>query len=87
MREQRTTCDVCDVVKREVNHWWVVGLFDETCNGRNVTRLIISSYDETPTPTTRSAKDACGEKCVHVLVSRWMATGSLEEKVQEVKSQ
>jgi len=82
MNKTQTICDVCGAVKKETNHWWNVEVISadivESCfGGKTIVTLAIRAYDREV--ARGDAKDACGEKCVTVLVSRFMATGSLEE--------
>ena len=69
MIEQTVTCDACGTVKKEVNHWWIVYL-------RKNGELAIKHANQ-----YRPLKciDVCGQSCVHMILDRWMATGSIEK--------
>jgi hypothetical protein len=66
--EEAVRCDVCDILKREVNRWWKVKQMSDHIR-------VYKAEEQADQPR----KDVCGQSCLHRLVDRWMETGSLEK--------
>lgn len=65
------SCDVCGAQKKATNHWW-----DAYVEGTSLgPSLHIAPFDAT---VEDDHQTACGERCVHVLVSRFLETGDIE---------
>lgn len=62
------TCRVCQARKGESNHWFALVILEgmQRALGIHEWKLGIAQCE--------SAAVACGEPCVHVLVSRWLET-------------
>ena len=65
----KTICDNCQVEKKESNHWFKILLQLEG-------RLVLAKNGITEEEKAGREVDACGEKCVLAIASRWMETGS-----------
>lgn len=68
---QVTKCNVCGAHKKEVNHWYLVWIYDRSFQCAPV--LSLHPFDNTE-------KDVCGRECASKLFSRFLETGSLEPK-------
>jgi hypothetical protein len=66
-----TACDFCNKVKGETNHWFLAVI---SLKGN------FSVLKSWITRQGKENKDACGEECVHKALSRFLATGTLEER-------
>ena len=69
MIDETTKCDVCGVQRKEVNHWYLVRA--------NRSGLHF------PRKRALGDKDVCGQACAHLLLDRWLATGSIEKQMTE----
>jgi len=67
--DETTKCDVCGVQRKEVNHWYLVRA--------NRSGLHF------PRKRALGDKDVCGQACAHLLLDRWLATGSIEKQMTE----
>lgn len=61
------TCNFCGAIKKQVNHWYSLSMDPPV-------KLIIVKGQSGLTPF-----DACGERCVHEAVSRFLSVGRLED--------
>ena len=63
-------CDVCQIAKKETNHWWVAALRNDR---------VLTIRPMTAKGNASVSLDLCGQACAHKLLDRWMATGKLEK--------
>lgn len=61
------TCDVCGAERRDTNHW-----FEFYNNGEDAGIRIFAGNER--------LKQVCGQKCAHIMLDRWLSTGSLEKE-------
>jgi hypothetical protein len=66
-----TVCDFCGVAKKDSNHWWTLALFRK--------QLYIAHFGDVE-HTNADHKDACGENCIQIGVSRFLDHDDLEPK-------
>jgi len=79
MKQARVLCDGCGAVKQQTNHWWIIESLVAGREENAKSYLQIRPWEQDW--QNNDAKDVCGERCVSIFVSRWVATGYLE--VQE----
>lgn len=60
-QKEITTCDFCDTVKKDTNHWFKVVMDGEA--------LFVCSQAG---KVLANGKDACGEECVASALSQWL---------------
>ena len=71
----RPVCSGCKTEKRETNHWYLLFLDEYEGDAPGMTRTVtVSEWDEEPAKLADAC--ACGETCVHTLLSRWLETRS-----------
>jgi hypothetical protein len=71
-----TRCDVCQIEKKETNHWlraWV---------GQDGW-LVFAHVRKTSKECEEAIKDICGHACATRILQRWMVSGTLEDNVTE----
>jgi len=70
------TCRVCEAEKGDGNHWWIAfALREETEDDTPFLQISPWVVMDARWPY---AAVACGEKCVHALVSRWLETRTFD---------
>ena len=80
MRETSVKCDFCGKQKGATNHWWIVQILDVGFSHQSGGVFQLTSEKNRTSLADSDWKDACGEKCVSTAVSRYLATGTLDEK-------
>jgi len=71
-RSMVTTCDICGVSKKDVNHWWIFWT-------DGVQLVIVSAADEkTAVALPDEYQDACGPKCLGTALDRWVSKGTFD---------
>jgi hypothetical protein len=68
--EQVTKCDVCEIYKREVNHWWRIWIAEDA----------FCCAPFASTTADPEAKDVCGVEHAQQMFNRYLATGTLEKQ-------
>lgn len=84
IKPQKITCDVCNIERRDCNHWFTVtasrpvrfgyvpGSYGSQIDSQQLEQLIISEFRPLPNPEPRE-QHVCGEICLVKLVTRWTA--------------
>ena len=71
-RENGPKCNGCGAVKRETNHWYLLFIR----NAGDVQFVAVSEWSEGDLGEADAC--ACGEKCSHMLLSRWFETRTFD---------
>jgi hypothetical protein len=72
------TCTFCEKQKAENNHWFVIWIEAQKAVDRQLTTVDCVSFTPWSLPMasrTLNAAVACGEACLHKLISRYLSTG------------
>ena len=71
--ETKIICDVCGAVRGETNHWFSIYTYPATDGV-----LMIRQF------ATDRPEHVCGQQCAHALLDRWLATGMLVERTDDL---
>lgn len=70
------TCTGCETQKQEANHWFVIWIAEyELTDHESVHAPMFAPWRHDIASAPWNAAVACGEACLHKLVSRYISTG------------
>lgn len=70
---QQVECDCgCGAVKRDVNHWWIIGTASAMARPGMQNGFFVSAWDEHLLEAPEGLRFAAGQQCVHRMLDQWM---------------